>query len=128
MASTGGGNTPRKRKRCDDRLLWTLPIEEVLLNSLVTAVEIGHRAENGFKKTAWNLAQKALCKEFPEMLFRMRVCQSKIDDLKKYRVFQSLCDNNGFGWDAVKKIPTAPDHVWVEYFTVKIILSNYLLI
>lgn len=30
-------------------------------------------------------------------------------------VFQQLKNNSGFGWDDMRQIPTAPDHVWTAY-------------
>ena len=33
-------------------------------------------------------------------------------------IFQRLKDNSGFGWDPVKKVPTADDAVWDAYLEV----------
>jgi hypothetical protein len=108
MAPTPDGDAPRKRERGDERLSWTQAMEEILINSLVSSVDMGHRAENGFKKAAWTAAHKVLRKEYPGIEFKMRSIKSKTDDLKKKnRIFQKLCDNSGFGWDAVRKVPTA---------------------
>jgi hypothetical protein len=41
---------------------------------------------------------------------------SKLSELKaKYKVFISLKENSGFGWDDVKKMPTAPEEIWAKY-------------
>ncbi len=85
---------------------------------MVTAINNGLRAEKGFKKPAWTTTHKALKKKYPEVDFKMMSIKSKIEELKKkYRVFQKLCNNSGFKRDAIKKIPTAPENVWVEYIS-----------
>jgi hypothetical protein len=40
---------------------------------------------------------------------RFSICKSL------YKEFKRCCDNSGFGFDPEKKIPTAPDHVWVQW-------------
>lgn len=42
--------------------------------------------------------------------------QSQYSILKKnYSVFKKLIENSGFGYDDVRKIPTAPSEVWDAY-------------
>lgn len=36
----------------------------------------------------------------------------------EYKVFHSLKQNSGFGWNEESKIPTAPDEVWESYLEV----------
>ncbi len=98
-------------------------MESCLVNALVKAVDDGKRAENGFKKDAWMDVQKALQKEIPDLSIAISQIKSKDAELKKmFWEFQNCRDNSGFGWDQDKQIPTAPDHVWVEYRAVNFFL------
>jgi hypothetical protein len=44
---------------------------------------------------------------------------------KDYKDFKYLKDNSGFGWDAEKMIPTAPEEVWKDLIAVSIPLYTH---
>jgi len=37
---------------------------------------------------------------------------------KNYKIFQTLREQSGFGWDSEEQLPTAPDDVWDAYIEV----------
>ncbi len=73
-------------------------------------------AENsGFKCAVWS----SILAEFNRdngVTYDKSSLMSKFCDLKaKFKVFETLKKNSGFGWDERLKIPTAPESVWDEY-------------
>ncbi|KAI5780390.1 Myb/SANT-like DNA-binding domain-containing protein, partial [Geopyxis carbonaria] len=95
--------------------IWTDEMIRILLSSLVQSVNEGKRAENGFKKDAW---QKAKIEVNAVHGTKLEVTQlkTKYAALKNdYTVFHALKGFSGFGWDEELGVPTAPDSVWKDY-------------
>jgi Myb/SANT-like DNA-binding domain len=63
---------------------WTFEIEEVMLNELVhQVVDLGKRADSGFKKEAWAGVLEVIERETGQVLTLER-CKNKLDALKTY--------------------------------------------
>ena len=73
-------------------------------------------ADNGcFKTDAWTRIEKEFKTKVGEG-FTRTMLQNKLTHLKSgYNEYVQLKGNSGFGWDAEKGLPTAPDDVWERY-------------
>jgi len=40
---------------------------------------------------------------------------------KNYKIFHTLNNQSGFGWDDIEKLPTTPEDVWKAYLEVRIL-------
>ena len=85
-----------------------LCLDEVKKNGLAT--------DNcGFKSQSWTSILDAFNQENMVMYTKVLV-MSKFSELKKkFKIFQALKDNSGFGFDDVTKLPSAHDQVWKDY-------------
>jgi hypothetical protein len=79
----------------------------------------GSTADNGFKGPQW----KSIQVDFNNRMnvnFTLSQLQNKYSDLKKrYKTFNELVDNSGFGWNEEAMRPTAPPDVWDVYLINK---------
>lgn len=70
---------------------------------------------SGFKGKSWTTIHGKFCRE-NRVDYDNSTLSSKYSDLKtKFKVFEKLKGNAGFGWDERLKLPTAPDDVWTRY-------------
>ena len=90
---------------------WTDLAKSTLISAIRTQVALGLAIDNGLKKEAWTKVQV----DFNQSLlldYSKNQLQSQWTSMKKkYITFQALRDNSGFGWDDLRKLPTAPKEV-----------------
>ncbi|PLW30624.1 hypothetical protein PCASD_17764 [Puccinia coronata f. sp. avenae] len=104
------------------KLLWTGPMEMMMLDLYVAEVEKGKRSDNGFQSTSHRHVAQELWKHFPETeyLLNANKVKSKLNQSFKrdYNTFVACKDASGFGWDKTSCEVTAADDVWERYVAV----------
>src|SRR5258705_2873298 len=68
----------------ETKFAWTFAMEEVLFNELVHQVELGKRADNGFKKEAWVAAFAAVEAITTQQDITLQRCKNKVESFKKH--------------------------------------------
>ena len=77
-------------------------------------MELGKRADSGFKKEAWT-ACIVVIEDIQSQPISLEQCKRKIDLLKgQWKNFNWLRSHSGFRWDKEKGLVTALDKVWDE--------------
>ena len=96
-----------------------------MFNKLVhQVVDLGKRANSGFKKEAWKEVIVHIQKKTGHKISIDR-CKNKVDTLKGYwRGFNYLKDQSGFGYNEETGLFEADDNVWGAIIKVS---NNYLL-
>ena len=94
-----------------------------MYSTLCIQVQLGKRADSGFKKEAW----QAVCTEITDR-FNIKVtisqCKSKADNQKVLqREFTWLRDQSRFGFNEETGLIEAGDRAWADVIAV----SNYIL-
>jgi Myb/SANT-like DNA-binding domain len=86
---------------------------EVMIEELLNQVELGKRADSGFKKEAWVAVCAMVQTVNIQPLIELQ-CKAKIETLKDlWKGLNWLLDQSGFGYDEAKLV-TAPDNVWAD--------------
>jgi Myb/SANT-like DNA-binding domain len=97
---------------------WTLEMEELLFNTLIEQVNIGKRADSGFKKEAWVACCEAVT-TVTTQLVTIDKCKGKVDTMKGlWRDFTWLKDQSGFGYDEATGLVQAGDVAWNDIIKV----------
>jgi hypothetical protein len=98
---------------------WSEASKLLLLSCVKDELAIsGNVADNGFKKQQWTKILEAFNRRKApgEPIADKEKLQNQLSTLKKkYVIFKHLKENSGFGWDDVRRIPTAPPDVWERY-------------
>jgi len=101
------------------RLAWTQEMEDELVDSLVTALDAGLRAQGGFKKPAWTAVVAEVAKVMPSdqvALLNVDKLKSKYRNLKRdYGEWLALKEQSGFGIDPETNAPNADEDTWATY-------------
>lgn len=101
------------------KFAWTFEMEEALFTELVHQVELGKRADSGFKKDAWIAALTAVEAVTTRQDITLLRCKNKVESFKKYwRGFNTLRDQSGFGYNEETGLIEASNNVWTELFKV----------
>lgn len=103
-----------------DRIEWTPQMMQVLFTELLEQANDGKRADNGFKKEAWESVlrevQRVYIGPYP---ISLRKIKAKEQTYKAYyKDWKYLCDQSGFGWDEETRMITAPDQAWSDICAV----------
>ena len=94
---------------------WTPERTSLLVTLCHGEVIRGTGDGNGFKAQVWSRILIDFNRE-ANVAYTQPQLSSKLSDLKnRYKTFTHCANNSGFGWDIVKKIPTAPEDTWVAY-------------
>lgn len=97
---------------------WTFEMEEILFLTLLEQVDIGKRADSGFKKEAWI----SCCNEIKNatgQLVTVGKCKNKVEAMKaSWRELNWLKDQSGFGWDENTGLVQAGDQAWKDVIKV----------
>jgi hypothetical protein len=105
---------------------WTLEMEELLFHTLVEQVNIGKRADSGFKKEAWIACCTAINSTTIQPV-SIDKCKGKVDTMKGlWREFIWLKDQSGFGYNEVTGVIEARDQAWsdiIKVFTITIAIT-----
>jgi hypothetical protein len=97
---------------------WTFVMEETLFLTLLEQVDIGKRADSGFKKDAWTACCNAI-KKATGLLITIEKCKGKVDTMKAlWRELNWLKDQSGFGWDNDTGLVQAGDQAWKDVIKV----------
>jgi hypothetical protein len=99
------------------RFQW-LAAYELTFQSLVDSIHDGLRADSSLKQEAWNRASKALRDVHGITVLKPQLMNKYDNAKKKFRVWRTLREQSGFGYDQDTKCITAPDHVWDAYIKV----------
>ena len=97
---------------------WTTDREDLLINCILTELEKYGRPNDGagFKAVAWNRIRLRFKDANNNIEYSKQQLQSKYASLKSlFSIFDSVCEQSGFGWNEELQIPTAPDDVWDRY-------------
>ena len=97
---------------------WDEDKERLLLELVQQQLQSEKAPDNGLKSVQWEIIIEAFNKSATEK-FTKQQCENKLSELKgKYSVFKLLKDSSGFGWDDVRKLPTAPEATWNDFCSV----------
>eukprot|EP00474_Spongospora_subterranea_P003921 CRZ04379.1 hypothetical protein [Spongospora subterranea] len=98
-------------KKDNTRAVWDEAKDTFLIELLQTQSDIGKRADSGWKKEAWVAVSLQFAALYPG--FEKSQLKHRVDSLKKdFKLFKTIKENSGFGWDPEIETPTAPDEVW----------------
>lgn len=104
---------------------WTLEMEEILFNTLLEQVDIGKRADSGFKKEAW-IACCSTIKRATGLVVSIEKCKGKVDTMKAlWRELNWLKEQSGFGWNSNTGLIQAGDQAWKDVIKVSNIRTYY---
>jgi Myb/SANT-like DNA-binding domain len=79
--------------------MWSLGIEKGLFNELLEQANNGKRADNGFKKEAWEAACKAVWAITTQPV-TIKQCKSKAESQKAlWKDLEWLKEQSGFRWE-----------------------------
>jgi hypothetical protein len=93
------------------KIQWNIQMIEVIIEELLHQVELGKRADSGFKKEAWVAVCTIVQTVTTQPLIELQ-CKTKMETLKDlWKGLNWLLDQSGFGYDEEAKLVTAPDNV-----------------
>ncbi|XP_058090078.1 uncharacterized protein At2g29880-like [Magnolia sinica] len=90
-------------------------MDQVLLNTLLEQIALGRKADNGFKREAYQAAVEQVSKETHVCVNWSNVVNRMKYHKKCYNDVKDMLAASGFGWDNERKVVTAPDEVWEAY-------------
>lgn len=97
---------------------WTLEMESVLFATLLEQVDIGKRADSGFKKEAWVAVCSAIESTTGQSV-TFEKCKGKVDSMKAlWRELKWLRDQSGFGWNEDSGLVEAGTQAWIDIIKV----------
>ncbi|KAG9398612.1 hypothetical protein AC1031_014394 [Aphanomyces cochlioides] len=99
-------------KTSTDRAKWDTTREAYLLKLLLKQKDAGKQADSGFKKEAWSVVLEKFNSKFKNAVWK--AANKDAIESGDWRLFLSLKNDSGFGWDTDLQKPTAPDEVWAE--------------
>ncbi|POW05066.1 hypothetical protein PSTT_09942 [Puccinia striiformis] len=101
------------------RLLWLGPMESMMMDLYIQAVERGKRSDSGFQSSTHKHVTRELEKNFPEVAHCItdKKVKSKLSQgfKRDYKAFLALKNASGFGWDDITGVATASTEVWERY-------------
>ena len=93
------------------KVQWNTQMIEVIIEELLHQVELGKRADSGFKKEAWVAVCAMVQTVTTQPLIELQ-CKTKMETLKDlWKGLNWLLDQSGFGYDEEAKLVTALDNV-----------------
>lgn len=99
-------------------LRWTFEMEEILFCTLLEQVDIGKRADSGFKKEAWTACSDVI-KNTTGQFVSIEKCKNKVEAMKaSWRDLNWLKDQSGFGWDEKTGLVQASNQAWKDVIKV----------
>ena len=100
------------------KVVWTKEMERKLIDLLLEKIQLGRKAEGGFKKTAWTAVEKKFNEEMNLNLTRDNF-KNKLKTWKQsYRMMKELRNMSGFAWNESTQCVDADDSVWEELLKV----------
>jgi hypothetical protein len=96
------------------KLQWNTQMIGVMIEELLHQVELGKRADSGFKKEAWVAVCATVQTVTTQTVIELQ-CKTKMETLKElWKGLNWLLDQSGFGYDEESRLVTAPDNVWAD--------------
>jgi len=100
------------------KVFWTKEMERKLLDLLQEQVQLGKKAEGGFKKEAWTAIERRFNNEMKMRLSKENF-KNKLKTWKQgYRVMKDLRNTSGLAWNEATQTMDADDSVWDELLKV----------
>lgn len=100
------------------KVFWTKEMERKLLDLLQEQVQLGKKAEGGFKKEAWTAIERRFNNEMKMKLSKENF-KNKLKTWKQgYRVMKDLRNTSGLAWNETTQTMDADDSVWDELLKV----------
>ena len=97
---------------------WTFEMEEILFLTLLEQVDIGKRADSGFKKEAWIACCNAITDTTGQFV-TVEKCKNKVEAMKaSWRELNWLREQSGFGWNEDIGLVQAGDQAWKDIMKV----------
>lgn len=97
---------------------WSVEMEALMYSTLCIQVGLGKRADNGFKKEAWQAVNKAILDAF-RVVITTQQCKSKADSHKGlWREYNWLKDQSGFGINEYTGLIEAGEQAWADIIAV----------
>ncbi|XP_058098188.1 uncharacterized protein At2g29880-like [Magnolia sinica] len=97
------------------KIKWSAEMDQVFFDVLLEQVALGRKANNGFKREAYQVTAEEVMKHtdipvnWQNVQNRLRYCKHE------YIVVMDMLAASGFGWDNERMVITAPDEVWEDY-------------
>jgi hypothetical protein len=96
------------------KVQWNTQMIGVMIEELLHQVELGKRADSGFKKEAWAAVCAMVQTVTTQPLIELQ-CKTKMETLRDlWKGLNWLLDQSGFGYDEEVRLVTAPDNVWAD--------------
>lgn len=96
------------------KVQWNTQMIGVMIEELLHQVELGKRADSGFKKEAWAAVCAMVQTVTTQPLIKLQ-CKTKMETLRDlWKGLNWLLDQSGFGYDEEARLVTAPDNVWAD--------------
>lgn len=100
------------------RARWNEDITHILLDCILEAKTNGVFIDNSIKSSGWNSIKRTFHSRTSIDMTNDQLT-NRFSYLKtEYSTFKALKANSGFGWDADRRLPTAPEDVWERYLAV----------
>jgi hypothetical protein len=100
------------------KVFWTKEMERKLLDLLQEQVQLGKKAEGGFKKEAWTAIERRFNNEMKMKLSKENF-KNKLKTWKQgYRVMKDLRNTSGLAWNEATQTMDVDDSVWDELLKV----------
>jgi hypothetical protein len=108
------------------RIKWTPLMLQTFFAELLDQAQDGKRADNGFKKEAWDSVLKEVQNvyEGPNLITIDKIKAQEQTYKAYYKDWKFLREQSGFGWDEETGMVTAPEEVWNNIITVSCYYYN----
>ncbi|XP_020103811.1 uncharacterized protein LOC109720880, partial [Ananas comosus] len=111
-------NDPKKQSRAK----WTDMHRAYLVELLQEHNKDKWRGQNGWNKEGWRSIHKAMITKFSHSNYTLEQVKDQEQQLKKqFKAVKNLVEMSGFGWDADKKMVSAPSEVWEPLINVRLL-------
>ncbi|XP_058103645.1 uncharacterized protein LOC131247257 [Magnolia sinica] len=93
----------------------TSVMDQILFDTFLEQVALGRKANNGFKRVAYQIATDEVTKH-TEVIVTWQNMSNRLRYYKReYTAVKDMLAASGFGWDSKRMVVTAPDEVWEQY-------------
>ncbi|XP_058111561.1 uncharacterized protein LOC131254879 [Magnolia sinica] len=87
-------------------------MDQVLFNTFIEQVALTHRANNGFKQEAYQIAAEEVTKHTDVVVKWQNVSNRLRYYMREYNAMKDMLTTSGFGWDNERMVVTAPDECY----------------
>ncbi|KAL5713600.1 hypothetical protein ACHQM5_015662 [Ranunculus cassubicifolius] len=107
------------------QLRWDFAMDSALITTLVEAVKQGHKQGSTWQRHIWDLVIDAVYNKTHQVVEKKHI-ENRIRSMRvEYKIFAELKEMQGFEWDPVKQIITAPYDRWEELIKDKSKYKSY---